>query len=288
MKPARCSCYFLFWACGDRSMCRSSAAADWRCSVFSGPQSVSPSPADSLATSTSHWEKSSFLLRRDGSTNGLNIPHDYRLLCTLPHKLSRVVLPRPVIVYHDIRVCRVSLLYSTDSVHYTRRTPLLQEKEKPSPPKSRPQTWDMGFGDVDDDYDPARPNDYMEYCRERINKKKQEERDRELKILMEEQEREVGTGRGRLACLCFPPPHVLSSPSVLSFPDGMACHGSWVMVPLMLAFYAGLFSCLRGLVFVALASPPPLPSPRLLANCPRTGRAAKTNETCINIFRLGT
>ena len=49
----------------------------------------------------------------------------------------------------------------------------------------------MGFGDVDDDYDPARPNDYMEYCRERINKKKQEERDRELKIIMEEQEREV-------------------------------------------------------------------------------------------------
>lgn len=50
----------------------------------------------------------------------------------------------------------------------------------------------MGFGDVDDDYDPARPNDYMLYCRERINKKKQEERDRELKIIMEEQEREVG------------------------------------------------------------------------------------------------
>lgn len=50
----------------------------------------------------------------------------------------------------------------------------------------------MGFGDVDDDYDPARPNDYMEYCRERIDKKKQEERDRELKIIMEEQEREVG------------------------------------------------------------------------------------------------
>lgn len=50
----------------------------------------------------------------------------------------------------------------------------------------------MGFGDVDDDYDPAKPNDYMEYCRERINKKKQEERDRELKIIMEEQEREVG------------------------------------------------------------------------------------------------
>lgn len=51
----------------------------------------------------------------------------------------------------------------------------------------------MGFGDVEDDYDPAHPNDYMEYCRERINKKKQEERDRELKIIMEEQEREVGT-----------------------------------------------------------------------------------------------
>ena len=51
----------------------------------------------------------------------------------------------------------------------------------------------MGFGDVEDDYDPARPNDYMEYCRERINKKKKEERDRELKIIMEEQEREVRT-----------------------------------------------------------------------------------------------
>eukprot|EP00903_Cladosiphon_okamuranus_P012880 g12028.t1 len=63
-------------------------------------------------------------------------------------------------------------------------------KEAPSSPASRPQTWDMGFGDVDDDYDPAKPNDYMEYCRERINKKKQEERDRELKIIMEEQERE--------------------------------------------------------------------------------------------------
>lgn len=49
----------------------------------------------------------------------------------------------------------------------------------------------MGFGDVDDDYDPARPNDYMVYCRERIDKKRQEERDRELKIIMEEQEREV-------------------------------------------------------------------------------------------------
>lgn len=49
----------------------------------------------------------------------------------------------------------------------------------------------MGFGDVDDDYDPARPNDYMQYCKERINKKKQEERDRELKIIMEEKEREV-------------------------------------------------------------------------------------------------
>lgn len=49
----------------------------------------------------------------------------------------------------------------------------------------------MGFGDVDDDYDPAKPNDYMEYCRERLNKKKQEERDRELKVIMEEQEREV-------------------------------------------------------------------------------------------------
>eukprot|EP00904_Undaria_pinnatifida_P005629 jgi/Undpi1/2196/HiC_scaffold_12.g05582.m1 len=60
----------------------------------------------------------------------------------------------------------------------------------PPPPASRPKSWDMGFGDVDDDYDPARPNDYMEYCRERINKKKQEERDRELKIIMEEQERE--------------------------------------------------------------------------------------------------
>lgn len=65
-------------------------------------------------------------------------------------------------------------------------------QEAPPPPASRPQTWDMGFGDVDDDYDPAKPNDYMEYCRERINKKKQEERDRELKIIMEEQEREVG------------------------------------------------------------------------------------------------
>ncbi|CAM9975945.1 unnamed protein product [Pylaiella littoralis] len=63
-------------------------------------------------------------------------------------------------------------------------------KETPAPAASRPQSWDMGFGDVDDDYDPARPNDYMEYCRERINKKKQEERDRELKIIMEEQERE--------------------------------------------------------------------------------------------------
>lgn len=51
----------------------------------------------------------------------------------------------------------------------------------------------MGFGDVEDDYDPARPNDYMEYCRERINKKKKEERDRELKMIMEEQEKEVGT-----------------------------------------------------------------------------------------------
>ncbi|CAM9923967.1 unnamed protein product, partial [Laminaria digitata] len=60
----------------------------------------------------------------------------------------------------------------------------------PPPPANRPKTWDMGFGDVDDDYDPARPNDYMEYCRERINKKKQEERDRELKIIMEEQDRE--------------------------------------------------------------------------------------------------
>lgn len=67
-------------------------------------------------------------------------------------------------------------------------------QEAPAPAASRPQTWDMGFGDVDDDYDPAKPNDYMEYCRERINKKKQEERDRELKIIMEEQEREVGDG----------------------------------------------------------------------------------------------
>lgn len=49
----------------------------------------------------------------------------------------------------------------------------------------------MGFGDIDDDYDPFQPNDYMEYCRERINRKKQEERDRELKIIMEEQEQEV-------------------------------------------------------------------------------------------------
>lgn len=53
----------------------------------------------------------------------------------------------------------------------------------------------MGFGDVEDDYDPFHPNDYMEYCRERVNKKKQEERDRELKIIMEEQEREVRVAR---------------------------------------------------------------------------------------------
>ncbi|CAB1109203.1 unnamed protein product [Ectocarpus sp. CCAP 1310/34] len=65
-----------------------------------------------------------------------------------------------------------------------------KSKETTSPAATRPQSWDMGFGDVDDDYDPARPNDYMEYCRERIDKKKQEERDRELKIIMEEQERE--------------------------------------------------------------------------------------------------
>lgn len=68
---------------------------------------------------------------------------------------------------------------------------LLQAKTPP--PINRPKSWDMGFGDVEDDYDPARPNDYMEYCRERINNKKQEERDRELKLIMEEQEKEVGT-----------------------------------------------------------------------------------------------
>lgn len=61
----------------------------------------------------------------------------------------------------------------------------------PPPPSNRPKSWDMGFGDVEDDYDPFRPNDYMEYCKERINRKKQEERDKELKIIMEEQEREV-------------------------------------------------------------------------------------------------
>lgn len=67
----------------------------------------------------------------------------------------------------------------------------VQALAPPPPPSNRPKSWDMGFGDVEDDYDPFRPNDYMEYCKERIDRKKQEERDRELKIIMEEQEREV-------------------------------------------------------------------------------------------------
>ncbi|KAG5191406.1 putative DNA-damage repair protein drt111 [Tribonema minus] len=48
---------------------------------------------------------------------------------------------------------------------------------------------ESGFNDRDvpDPYDPARPNDYMAYCKYRIETKRQEERERELKAIMEEQ-----------------------------------------------------------------------------------------------------
>ncbi|CAM9162811.1 unnamed protein product [Chrysoparadoxa australica] len=43
---------------------------------------------------------------------------------------------------------------------------------------------------VSDPYDPKEPNDYVEYCKERVEEAKQAERDRELKIVMEEQARD--------------------------------------------------------------------------------------------------
>ncbi|CAM9141310.1 unnamed protein product [Discosporangium mesarthrocarpum] len=68
--------------------------------------------------------------------------------------------------------------------------PLQPPTHAPPSPSNRPPTWDMGFGDVEDPYDPAHPNDYVEYCNERINKKLEEEKQKELKKIMEEQERE--------------------------------------------------------------------------------------------------
>mmetsp|Transcript_3162 Transcript_3162/g.4887 ORF Transcript_3162/g.4887 Transcript_3162/m.4887 type:complete len:394 (+) Transcript_3162:1557-2738(+) len=49
---------------------------------------------------------------------------------------------------------------------------------------------DEGFQDVviSDPYHPVKPNDYMAFCRYRLEKKKQEERDKELAEIMKEQE----------------------------------------------------------------------------------------------------
>eukprot|EP00638_Chattonella_subsalsa_P006440 CAMPEP_0117740616 /NCGR_PEP_ID=MMETSP0947-20121206/4446_1 /TAXON_ID=44440 /ORGANISM="Chattonella subsalsa, Strain CCMP2191" /LENGTH=388 /DNA_ID=CAMNT_0005556761 /DNA_START=126 /DNA_END=1295 /DNA_ORIENTATION=+ len=44
--------------------------------------------------------------------------------------------------------------------------------------------------EVSDPYDPARPNDYTAFCKERVAKRKEEERQRELKKYMEQQEQE--------------------------------------------------------------------------------------------------
>lgn len=51
---------------------------------------------------------------------------------------------------------------------------------------------ESGFQDqeVTDPYDPSRPNDYMAYCRWRIDKKKQEERNKEMQEILAEQELE--------------------------------------------------------------------------------------------------
>ncbi|CAM9778304.1 unnamed protein product, partial [Choristocarpus tenellus] len=70
-------------------------------------------------------------------------------------------------------------------------TPQPPAPRQPSTPNSpRPPSWDMGFGDVEDPYDPAHPNDYIEYCSKRVNRKLEEERNRELKRIAEERERE--------------------------------------------------------------------------------------------------
>ncbi|CAM9551982.1 unnamed protein product [Ascophyllum nodosum] len=100
------------------------------------------------------------------------------------------ILKRPGPSSPALRITKETAKETTDDVRPKSKSKPRSPQSKPQPPANRPKSWDMGFGDVEDDYDPARPNDYMEYCRERINKKKKEERDRELKIIMEEQERE--------------------------------------------------------------------------------------------------
>ncbi|EWM22624.1 hypothetical protein Naga_100023g19 [Nannochloropsis gaditana] len=50
-------------------------------------------------------------------------------------------------------------------------------------------------------YDPARPNDYMEFCKERENRAKDEERQREYEKFRKEREEEMRRGRNTLAGL---------------------------------------------------------------------------------------
>jgi splicing factor 45 len=70
--------------------------------------------------------------------------------------------------------------------------PVISSSKNNSNNSSNLQAVDEGFQDQDvhDLYDPARPNDYMDFCKYRLRQQQQKEREKEIAKIMAEQEQE--------------------------------------------------------------------------------------------------